>query len=73
MTQKETDELMGTVEAFTYDGDRVNHDHKSGEPERRGFVRGNDDPRDAALAEKHGFVYVMRYEEYRCACLQAYA
>ena len=30
----------------------MNHDHKSGEPERRGFVRGNDDPRDAALAER---------------------
>lgn len=52
MTQKDTGELMDTVEAFTYDGDRVNHDHKSGEPERRGFVRGNDDPRDAALAER---------------------
>ena len=52
MTQKDTGELMDTVEAFTYDGDRMNHDHKSGEPERRGFVRGNDDPRDAALAER---------------------
>ena len=52
MTQKDTGELMDTVEAFTYDGERVNHDHKSGEPERRGFVRGNDDPRDAALAER---------------------
>ena len=52
MTQKDTGELMDTVEAFTYDDDRVNHDHKSGEPERRGFVRGNDDPRDAALAER---------------------
>lgn len=52
MTQKDTGELMDTVEAFTYDSDRVNHDHKSGEPERRGFVRGNDDPRDAALAER---------------------
>lgn len=52
MTQKDTGELMDTVEVFTYDGDRVNHDHKSGEPERRGFVRGNDDPRDAALAER---------------------
>lgn len=51
MAQKDTDELLDTVEAFTYDGDRSNHDHKSGEPERRGFVRGNDDPRDASLAE----------------------
>lgn len=51
MDHKDTDELLDTVEAFTYDGDRSTHDHKSGEPERRTFVRGDDDPRDAALAE----------------------
>lgn len=52
MDHKDTDEFLDTVEAFTYDGDRSTHDHKSGEPERREFVRGDDDPRDAALAEQ---------------------
>ena len=46
------DALVDGVEAFTFDGDRGTSDHVSGEPERRHFVRGDDDPRDAALAER---------------------
>lgn len=45
-------ELLDGVEAFTYDGDRSSGTHESGMPERRKFVRGDDDPRDAALSEK---------------------
>ena len=43
--------LVDGVEAFTYDGDRSVENHVSGEPQRREFVRGDDDARDAALAE----------------------
>ena len=43
--------LVDGVEAFTYDGDRSVHDHESGAPKRRHFVQGDDDPRDASLAE----------------------
>ena len=43
--------LNEAVEAFTFDGARRTHDHTSGEPETRHFVCGDDDPRDATLAE----------------------
>lgn len=47
------DDMRASVAAFTYDGDRVSPaDHVSGEPVRRSLVLGDDDPRDAALAEK---------------------
>ena len=45
------DDMRESVQAFTYDGDRSSLDHLSGEPERRDLVLGDDDPRDAALAE----------------------
>ena len=45
------DDMRASVQAFTYDGDRSSLDHFSGEPERRDLVLGDDDPRDAALAE----------------------
>lgn len=46
------DEMRDSVAAFTYDGDRSVHDHVSGAPEERELVLGDDDPRDAGLAEK---------------------
>jgi len=46
------DEMRDSVAAFTYDGDRESQDHVSGAPEERGLVLGDDDPRDAGLAEK---------------------
>lgn len=46
------DDMRESVAAFTYDGDRANLDHLSGEPVRRSLVLGDDDPRDAALAER---------------------
>lgn len=46
------DEMTEAVAAFTFDGDRSSMDHHSGEPQRRSLVLGDDDPRDAALAEK---------------------
>ena len=46
------DDMRESVAAFTYDGDRTNLDHLSGEPVRRSLVLGDDDPRDAALAER---------------------
>ncbi|PWM30374.1 MAG: hypothetical protein DBX94_08215, partial [Coriobacteriia bacterium] len=46
------DEMRDSVAAFTYDGDRSAHDHVSGAPEERELVLGDDDPRDAGLAEK---------------------
>lgn len=46
------DEMRDSVAAFTYDGDRSAHDHASGAPEERELVLGDDDPRDAGLAEK---------------------
>lgn len=45
------DDMRGSVTAFTYDGDRSTHDHVSGAPEERELVLGDDDPRDAGLAE----------------------
>lgn len=46
------DDMRGSVAAFTYDGDREDVDHQSGAPIERDLVLGDDDPRDAALAEK---------------------
>ena len=45
------DDIRDSVAAFTYDGDRASQDHLSGAPEERELVLGDDDPRDAALAE----------------------
>ena len=45
------DDMRDSVTAFTYDGDRLTHDHVSGAPEERELVLGDDDPRDAGLAE----------------------
>ena len=45
------EDMRDSVVAFTYDGDRTTQDHVSGAPERRDLVLGDDDPRDAALAE----------------------
>ena len=45
-------DIRGLVAAFTYDGDRSSQDHLSGEPVARKLVLGDDDPRDASLAEK---------------------
>lgn len=39
-------------EAFTFDGDRSGQGHLSGDPTRRHLVLGEDDPRDAGLAER---------------------
>ena len=50
--EKRTDALAEGVEAYTFDGDRSTHDHTSGEPLRRTFIRGNDDPRDEGLSEQ---------------------
>ena len=46
------DDIRDSVAAFTYDGDRASQDHLSGAPEERDLVLGDDDPRDAALAER---------------------
>ena len=46
------DDMRESVAAFTYDGDRSNLDHSSGAPVERDLVLGEEDPRDAALAEK---------------------
>ena len=46
------DDMLESVQAFTYDGDRSSLDHFSGAPEERGLVFGDEDPRDAALAER---------------------
>ena len=46
------DDIRDSVAAFTYDGDRASLDHLSGAPEERDLVLGDDDPRDAALAER---------------------
>lgn len=45
------DDMRESAAAFTYDGDRASEDHQSGVPVERGFVAGDDDPRDADLAE----------------------
>ncbi len=44
--------MAEAVEAFTYDGDRTEKTHESGEPVRRSLVLGDEDPRDAELMEK---------------------
>lgn len=46
-----TGSMAEAVEAFTYDGDRSDVRHVSGEPVRRGLVLGDEDPRDASLEE----------------------
>lgn len=46
-----TDSVSTAAQAFTFDGDRGESDHLSGEPLRRGLVLGDDDPRDKGLAE----------------------
>ena len=50
--QAALDDMRESVAAFTYDGDRSSLDHLSGAPEERELVLGDDDPRDASLAEK---------------------
>lgn len=47
-----TDSMAQAVEAFTYDGDRDENSHKSGEPLRRSLVLGDEDDRDSGLEEK---------------------
>lgn len=47
-----TDSMAQAVEAFTYDGDRDENSHKSGEPLRRSLVLGDEDDRDSDLEEK---------------------
>ena len=46
------DGIKDSVAALTYDGDRTLQDHLSGAPEERDLVLGDDDPRDAGLAER---------------------
>lgn len=46
------DNMRDSVAAFTFDGDRQTQDHMSGAPVERELVLGDDDPRDAGLAEK---------------------
>ena len=46
------EDLLETTSVFTYDGDRSSQDHVSGMPQMRDLVLGDDDPRDAALAER---------------------
>ena len=46
------DDIRDSVAAFSYDGDRTSQDHLSGAPEARELVLGEEDPRDAALAER---------------------
>lgn len=46
------DDMGEAVQAFTFDGDRQDSTHVSGEPVRRNLVLGDDDPRDAMLREQ---------------------
>lgn len=46
------DSMNEAVQAYTFDGDRSEAGHVSGEPRRRGLVLGDDDPRDAGLREQ---------------------
>ena len=46
-----SDSMADAVEAFVYDGDRLEGAHQSGEPKRRGLLLGGDDPHDAMLEE----------------------
>ena len=48
------DEVVDAVDAYTVDGDRSTQDHESGRPMRRHLVLGDEDPRDAQLAENLG-------------------
>ena len=50
--QAALDDMRESVAAFTYDGDRSVLGHLSGAPEERELVLGDDDPRDADLAER---------------------
>ena len=50
--QEALDDMRESVQAFTYDGDRSSLDHLSGAPVERDLVLGDDDPRDADLAER---------------------
>ena len=50
--QAALDDMRESAQAFTYDGDRSSLDHLSGAPEERDLVLGDDDPRDADLAER---------------------
>lgn len=50
--QAALDDMRESVAAFTYDSDRSSLDHLSGAPEERDLVLGDDDPRDADLAER---------------------
>lgn len=45
------DGIGAASRTFTFDGDRSDTDHLSGEPLRRGLVLGEEDPRDASLSE----------------------
>ncbi len=46
------DDMRGSVAAFTFDGGRGDSGHESGAPVERELVLGEDDPRDAGLAER---------------------
>ena len=45
-------DMSEAVEAYTYDGDRSQLDHLSGEPVRRSLVLGDEDPRDEGIHER---------------------
>lgn len=47
-----TDSMAEAVEAFTYDGDRSDQNHGSGDPQLRNLVLGSEDPRDVELEER---------------------
>ena len=44
--------MKESTAAFVYDGDRTGENHRSGAPETRSFVQGDDDPRDAGIRER---------------------
>ena len=46
------DDMGEAVQAFTFDGDRSEAGHASGEPTRRSLVLGEEDPRDEGLRER---------------------
>lgn len=46
------DDVATSAAAFAFDGQRGRHAHLSGAPQARGFVAGEDDPRDAGLHER---------------------
>ena len=45
------DDMSEAVHAYTFDGDRSETDHVSGEPLRRSLVLGEEDPRDDDIRE----------------------